>query len=469
MLNILSKSKEIRMTKRIGIIAMGLLLNLIHFSAHARYGHELSFSDLKSLIAQKKVTRIDDLIPLFPEEIRRNPLMVYDSHALNTYLVTPETPRVILFNKDASLIVAFTKNPGEKDIADGKDSIEIIHQNKNGQFEIGEMTFNGKETPALKLSGSEKCLRCHGTSPRPIFQDYNGWPGFYGSFGTKGVAVKGTTEFQLLKNFLTHRKSLARYKDLDLDFIQERELGFTTPVRGYGPLHDQVQFSTNLTFGAQIEALMHVRMGHLLKSHDDFPGVESVFYYLGERSNRCGPIRERTKKAYAALIDRAHGEYDATNISSLIITQVFKDYFFKQEELLKFNAPDLRVDPRGLLNIPFENFSRGYATDVQMDPTAFKDQLVLIETLMRHLNLSEMHISTTPGHPTSGIYHLTRLGRLLIDEQYFQNLIGGIAIANPGFLRKHDAIPCDEVSEKALSALKRIAIPDPNLPGVLYK
>lgn len=432
-------------------------------------GPRFSFRDLENLISRDSIKTIDDLIPRLPLSLRQNPLLVYDSHALNTYLVTPSTPRVILFNKDASLILAFTRDPGAHAIATGKDALEVIHFDRNaGTFKIGELAFDGQHPPAgLKNSG--KCLQCHGENPRPIFQDYNAWPGFYGSFGTRGVAVKGGLEYDHFKNFLSTRLSLPRYKDLDLSAVNEESAGIATPVRGYGNLHEKNKFSINLTFGALVESRMHDRLGKKLVSLPQFRQIEALFYHLGERTDRCGAIRDRIKDTYADLVDRPHGELQAADLLSGIVKQVFIDYLNKEQNFLKHNIPSREVDGRGLINIPFENLARGYSPDAVVDRVAFEKQLILMETAFRHLNLDESDISTTPGFPTTGLFHLSRLGRLLVDEQFFQNLIAGIEAADPSYAPRFNSLDCAAIRSAVRSTLQALSIPSALQSGVLYQ
>ena len=61
-----------------------------------------------------------------------------------------------------------------------------------GRYEVRDVPSNGKPKPFdrnLPVNQS-LCLKCHSQNPKPIFHDYNAWPGFYGSFSQESYAVK---------------------------------------------------------------------------------------------------------------------------------------------------------------------------------------------------------------------------------------------------------------------------------------
>ena len=128
---------------------------------------EMDCDGLKNLIVTKNLKTIDAVIPELPKKYLRNPVMVYESNSFQMDEVSFEAPRVILFNEDGSMILAFTKNPGEQLIAKGKDSLEVICFNKNKMvYEFKDIQMNGKDTPFVDIQpvvNSNRCLNCHGS------------------------------------------------------------------------------------------------------------------------------------------------------------------------------------------------------------------------------------------------------------------------------------------------------------------
>ncbi len=429
---------------------------------------------LDQLIRKNKVTTIDQLVKVLPSDLLKNPMLVYDSHALDVERVSMESPRVILFNEDASLILAFTKNPGADVISRGKDKLELISFTAQKKFIFKAVPFDGKKTPSL--ASAEKnprvCLACHGTEPRPIFNDYNAWPGFYGSFGTRGYAAKGTLEHAGLENFLQKKPNLSRYDQLDLGGYVADEIGIRTTARDMGELADKVKFTINLMFGSKLEGLMWKRLGAKLVSDKKFSTLAPLFYALGEESNRCGPIRDRVRALGASLKARESWAGQASEIIARIDAQTLLDNKSVSARVLDLNSVnrtlDRRIDDRGIINLPLINLLEINMPATPVDRAAFQDLLLMTETVFRKLNYSSSDLSTTPGMPTSGIFHLSRLGQLLVDEQIFQNLFGGIAAASPKFKERFDNLSCEQVSWESEQAIQQLELPDPKQSGVLY-
>ena len=189
-------------TKRFGWLGVAGLI----WASSGWASSGFDFGALRNLIETNDVKTVNELVPLLPERMRRNALFVYDSHALKTHLVTPESPRVILFNEDSSLILALTRNPGAEAVARGEDTLEIISMNPSShRYEMRDLEFNGKANPFAEAEPEVNpplCSSCHGANPRPIFEAYNAWPGLFGSFSQKGGAAAGTPEYAFINRFL---------------------------------------------------------------------------------------------------------------------------------------------------------------------------------------------------------------------------------------------------------------------------
>jgi hypothetical protein len=144
-----------------------------------------SFGTRELLAAAGQVTSIEELIPLLPEEMRRNVLLMYKSRsgqgASDTF------PRVILHSNDARFTLAFTGDPN----APGGQTLEFFEFNDaTNAFEFRELDFDpqGRRPPIDSGINPPRCYACHarggGPNPfklRPNWDGYHVWRGAYGS------------------------------------------------------------------------------------------------------------------------------------------------------------------------------------------------------------------------------------------------------------------------------------------------
>jgi len=125
------------------------------------------------------VDSVAELVPLLPDELRKNFTFVYDSRSPFKASITPQLPRVILFSDDGRLVLTFIGD----DKAPGADLLESMSfDDEQAKFVMNAYLLPAAERRAWRPSASDaKCERCHGADPRPIFDSYPHWPGFYGS------------------------------------------------------------------------------------------------------------------------------------------------------------------------------------------------------------------------------------------------------------------------------------------------
>lgn len=127
----------------------------------------------------------------FPEDLR-NHTFVHHSQSLQQSSF--ENPRAIVFGQTGHFIFTFNGDPKHS----GYNSIEAVSYNPaKGEYDFREIAFK-KEPGIIELSPEEiemenenivvshsnpkKCLMCHDFDrPRPVFESYFFWPGFYGS------------------------------------------------------------------------------------------------------------------------------------------------------------------------------------------------------------------------------------------------------------------------------------------------
>lgn len=127
-------------------------------------------------------------------------LMSYRSRSLQS--ATPEAPRILLFNPITDFVASFNGHQAKR----GSQNIETVRFNhKTDRFEFRELTFDNKNKPTLSEVNPKKCLECHQSltrdqaDPRPNWEPYFMWPGFYGSVDGKLVRSKNELSHDQLK------------------------------------------------------------------------------------------------------------------------------------------------------------------------------------------------------------------------------------------------------------------------------
>jgi len=92
---------------------------------------------------------------------------------------SPHFPRAIVFGPEAKFIFTFNGHESQQ----GYQDIEMIFfkEKPKAQWEFRKLSFDSVSKQA-QLSGPNPaaCLFCHQNSPRPIWSEYDQWPGAYG-------------------------------------------------------------------------------------------------------------------------------------------------------------------------------------------------------------------------------------------------------------------------------------------------
>lgn len=142
------------------------------------------FAHLQSLVATKSFASPEAFLTTWKSErpdFFDNYILGYRSRSLQKS--TPMYPRAIIFNKNADLVMSFNGHKEHK----GFNNLEMMRFNHDGKaFEFYEMSFSGGKAQLSEVN-PKKCLACHqsmargNVDPRPNWEPYNNWPGFYGS------------------------------------------------------------------------------------------------------------------------------------------------------------------------------------------------------------------------------------------------------------------------------------------------
>ena len=164
-----------------GKVAQANLGERPNFSLSQGFDYEA----LVSLIQDHHLTKIEDVLPLLPAEMRANYTLMHHSRSLQSSSF--ENPRAILFGKDASLVCTFNGSISQT----GFDALECMQfRSASASFDFRQIQFPTTENQLKSVSFSESgksadgrisCSACHTTDNRPNWLVYANWQGSYGA------------------------------------------------------------------------------------------------------------------------------------------------------------------------------------------------------------------------------------------------------------------------------------------------
>lgn len=164
------------------------------------------------LVKNSSIRSIDQLLDRMDEDMFDHYLLMHSSGSLQQASV--KAPRVILFNKDATFIMAFT---GRNDLI-GSNRLEMIQFNSNeNHFEFYDVTFPANNRDQIDFSDKnpKECQSCHRVDLRPNWDAYPFWKDAYGTIdGGESRHVDKFPETKLFADFLAGFDQSARYKRL---------------------------------------------------------------------------------------------------------------------------------------------------------------------------------------------------------------------------------------------------------------
>jgi hypothetical protein len=106
--------------KRMWLGVRLIYLVLFISSATCLASDEFNYERLIGLIRARNIRSIDALLPLLPEELRTQFVLVYKSRSLQEGSL--ESPRAILYGKTGKLVITFNGDPRQK----GYGSLEVM-------------------------------------------------------------------------------------------------------------------------------------------------------------------------------------------------------------------------------------------------------------------------------------------------------------------------------------------------------
>ena len=161
----------------------------------------------------RPVDSVAELVPLLPRYMRMNFTFVYDSRSPFRSSISPDHPRVIMFTPDARLVLTFTTDPAQP----GLDLLESLSfDDGTARFDLRSYLLPAAERRSWRPSEiATNCAGCHGADPRPIFDSYPLWPGFYGSVLDAFQNDRlGAEELQRYRIFLANAAKTEPFKSL---------------------------------------------------------------------------------------------------------------------------------------------------------------------------------------------------------------------------------------------------------------
>ena len=257
---------------------------LLALAVPATHADNFGFEALQALIRAHDVGTVEQLLAALPEAQRRNYALMFDSRSLQA--ASFDNPRVILYGPDARFVLTFNGNAAQR----GFRLIEALEfDTVTRQFRLHELEF--PEQPAgaaaVRVSGTnpERCMRCHGNPPHPVWDSFPLWPGAYGE---RYGATLSQPERAGLERFLAQQPTHPRYRHL-LDVARYADAATFRPgagvqyaaVRREPPNAELSAHLGNLQFEAIAARLMH---------QPAFAGYR--YALLGLADGGCAPLSD---------------------------------------------------------------------------------------------------------------------------------------------------------------------------------
>ena len=294
-------------------------LFFIIFLSFQIYAQNDIFDILKNYNISNQVS-LNEFLTKNKTLIPNNWMLAFESRSESAGMVTPETPRIIRFNEDAKIVMAYETNTDAK-------TLEVVKQNPSTKeldwlevkFDTGEVEYK-----------PDKCLRCHKGIDggfRYIWDSYPDWPGILGQSHNgiiEGRSGSGTsylytmeyekriynqilkTENPLVKDLYSQNpKSLNQLKDVntlfnDLIYSNHMSLIVSKLLKNKNNKEDLVQY-----------------LSYLKKSIEDF-SIDKRARRLSEKEiQRRGKIKKQYVKKMFKNFSTEKDIYATSDVRSL--------------------------------------------------------------------------------------------------------------------------------------------------------
>ena len=186
---------------------LALIAPLVLCAAGAR-AEGFDFAALEALVQGRQIRSVEDLVPALPATLRYRYALVFSSRSLQgaSYL----NPRVVMYGTDARFVLTFNGEATQRGFA-SIETLEFVEATRS--FRLREIAFAPPPGAPVQVSevNPERCLRCHGTPARPVWDTHPAWPGAYGE--RYGSALSAA-ERAGIEAFLARQPTHPRYRAL---------------------------------------------------------------------------------------------------------------------------------------------------------------------------------------------------------------------------------------------------------------
>lgn len=237
-----------------------------------------SLPELRTWLQSENIQTMEEFLEKLPTELKQNFTLMHDSKSLHGSDYA--NPRAILFNKKADWIVTFN---GHESQAAGRMVEMMLYDQTTKKYAFHEIEFADKVTVH---ESPTKCLACHGSEPRPIWDHYNQWPGAYGADDDRFNAE----EYEHLQKFIQVAPTHPRYKYLER--LSESYKPSHTGMRG--GLTERAMRQPNRFLTMKLYEQRIFDLAESMREHPEFQTVKPLVYYfltkcyLSETNNSYG-------------------------------------------------------------------------------------------------------------------------------------------------------------------------------------
>ena len=196
------------------------------------------------------------------------------------------------------------------------------------------------------------------------------------------------------------------------------------------------------------------------------------------RGDECSPQqshREAIKDLFKVWIQAPGDLKKAHSIEDKIAAGIKNDFLIKQNEFTQYNTFNLKLDDRGLMDLPYEVLFMSATRPDQIDRESFSEELLMVDALAHELGLKNEDFSTVTNR-TTGIFHvrsaLSRVpiprGPLYEDEQLVKGIYDSLVALQSPLVKETSNLKCETLKSNAENEIKQLSLPDSNEGGVFY-
>lgn len=434
-----------------------LLLILFTNSAYAQLkSQDPTCEELNQFVRKKSITSVDTLLQKMSldsnfKEFLKGYTFAYRSFSLQH--ASPLEPRALVYGAHAGMVMTFINRPDST----GKDAVELMCWDEGkAQFKFAELVFNKKTVPQLRPESYNPrlCLACHGQDPRPNWDNYNAWAGFYGSKSRNSCDLieKGTKEYDNYMTFLKTTRTKGRYAYLPKELSQDTKDKYSgDEFKSCKDIWASVNNSPKSKRQHEAWFRFNARSTH---PHDDLtdelheknmkrvarilinhPDIEKFKYVLASLSNNvqenCGSIEEFFPQQLRNDPTSFNDEFEIAK----------ENYFKRIEDLMEFQQWDSPLTEKHFFDHQPFLFDQAVRKN---DPS----RLSYLKYILRKMNLQHSRISlpfrngdleiALPRNTTpNGISYIESISNAL-EAKYSKEILGR---------------NCEELKQNSLTAL----------------